>query len=217
MPKNNKKIQRGARRLQSPSSMQVGLPSVRKVRMRYVSYIDLAGTSGALGTQIVGAGDLHDPDKTGVGHQPLGYDQWTAFYTNYVVERSTLHVEYAQSSTTSAVAGIFLSQANGISATSWPELAEQGRSVHKLMNCGAGQPNTRLSLAFDAKRMFNLQSVLDNEDRIGAAFGSSPSGSAMYFVIFVQAHDESTTVPVQVSYTIDYDVIVSEPKEIAQS
>jgi hypothetical protein len=185
--------------------------------MRYCSYVDMAGTSGALGTQIVGAGDLHDPDKTGVGHQPLGYDNWSAFYSNYVVAASTLTVEAAQSSTTGAVVGVYLSQANGITGTSWVELAEQGAGVHQMLNVGAGCPNVKYRMRYDAKKRFNLKDILDNEDRLGAAFGTSPSGSAMYFVIYAQAHDESTTVPVQIKYTIDYDVIVSEPKELVQS
>jgi hypothetical protein len=195
----------------------IGLPRTKRVTMRYVSWVDLAGTSGALGTQIVGAGDLHDPDKTGVGHQPLGYDNWAALYSKYLVVKSTITAEFAQSSTSASVFGIYLSQANGITGTSWEELAEQGRGVHCLANTGSGAITKRLTLEYDAKRLMNLGNVKDNVDRLGGSFGSSPSGDGMYFVIYTQPHDASTTIPVQIAYTIDYDVVVSEPKELVQS
>lgn len=35
---------------------------------------------------------LHDPDATGVGHQPYGRDQWAAFYNKYYVYKTYCEV-----------------------------------------------------------------------------------------------------------------------------
>jgi hypothetical protein len=54
-----------------------------------LTYSDLAAlgpsTGENLGTQVWSCGGLYDPDITGSGHQPLGFDQWMAFYNHYVV------------------------------------------------------------------------------------------------------------------------------------
>jgi hypothetical protein len=41
---------------------------------------------------------LHDPDYTGVGHQPYGYDQVTAIYQKYKVYSVTIEVMFWQQS-----------------------------------------------------------------------------------------------------------------------
>ncbi len=47
------------------------------------------GTSGIVGsTNTFRLNGLHDPDTTGVGHQPYGYDQITPFYGVYTVVRA---------------------------------------------------------------------------------------------------------------------------------
>lgn len=43
-------------------------------------------------TQIFSANGLYDPDSTGIGHQPRGYDQIMALYDHYVVTRAKIEV-----------------------------------------------------------------------------------------------------------------------------
>lgn len=48
--------------------------------------------SGALGDNIYRGNSLFDPDLTGTGGQPNGFDQWAAFYASYTVLGSKCEV-----------------------------------------------------------------------------------------------------------------------------
>lgn len=204
-------------RVQDPSTTTIGLPSQRVVQMRYSSWKQLAGTSGAFGTQVVAANSINDPDSTGIGHQALGNDQWALFYQSYVVLRSRITVKLGVHSgaTLPVIAGIYLSSSSTVTGP-WDALVEQGKSTVCFLQPSVGVPPSELSLSFDAKTAFNVRDVRDEVQRIGAHFNSSPS-DRMFFVCWSQSMDQSSTGGCDLMYYIDYDVLVSEPLLLAQS
>lgn len=62
--------------------------------------IQSAATSG---TQVMNMNSLFDPDRTGTGDQPVGFDQWSAFYNRYIVYKFKVEW-YVQSSLGQAIA-----------------------------------------------------------------------------------------------------------------
>jgi len=61
------------------------VPDAIMVKLKYVSQIKIDTTSAFFYDQIYRGNTLFDPDLTNVGHQPMGYDQWAAFYNRYRV------------------------------------------------------------------------------------------------------------------------------------
>jgi len=60
-----------------------------RVKLRYASYV--IGTTGVTAAyQIVNGNNLFDPDRTGTGHQPRGFDQYAQQYRNYCVYSSRI-------------------------------------------------------------------------------------------------------------------------------
>jgi hypothetical protein len=51
----------------------------------------MANSSGT-GSQKFSLNGIYDPDLTGAGAQPLGYDQWAGFYQQYEVTSSVIKV-----------------------------------------------------------------------------------------------------------------------------
>ncbi len=63
-------------------------------RLTYAQTVTLTtGTLGVMGAaQQFSLNSLFDPDTTGVGHQPYGFDQFKAFYGYYRVDRCTVRL-----------------------------------------------------------------------------------------------------------------------------
>lgn len=210
---------RAARGMQSPTSLHlVGFPANRVVPMRYASYQEATGTGGVLDQYVLSAGNINDPNVTGVGGQPLGHDQWAQFYNNWVVlsSRITVTFQVAGSTTSPPIVGVFLNQTTTTTGSSWMSMVEQGKSKYAMLSQSVAVPVTKFSLTYDAKKEFTLADVRDNEDRIGSSFGNSPA-DGMFFIVWNQSMDEATTGAVDFTYVIDYEVLVSQPKELTQS
>jgi hypothetical protein len=65
-------------------------------RLRYASgHIGLSSTSGVVVTQVFAINGCFDPDVTGTGHQPMGFDQMMVFYNHYCVTRCRCVARFA--------------------------------------------------------------------------------------------------------------------------
>lgn len=61
-------------------------PARTRRHLRYASgAFGLSSTSGVVATQVFALNGCFDPDVTGTGHQPMGFDQMMAFYNHYCV------------------------------------------------------------------------------------------------------------------------------------
>lgn len=60
------------------------IPDIMYCKLKYTGNFSMTNTAGS-GFYVYRMNGLYDPDFTGSGHQPLGYDQWSAFYSRYLV------------------------------------------------------------------------------------------------------------------------------------
>lgn len=69
------------------------------VRLTYATSYTIGGSNIQF-DKIMSGNGLYDPDISGTGHQPLGFDQWMAFYDRYRVLSSTCTVTTINGQTT---------------------------------------------------------------------------------------------------------------------
>jgi len=195
-----------------------GFPKSKVVTMRYADSgeITLNSTPGALSYQKYRANSIYDPDFTGGGHQPMGYDQWNQNYNHYVVLgakiTSTL-TGVAAAADGAVVANISLMSGSTSIYTQMSEFIERGLGCTKVM-CGfLGQAKVTLTANYSAKKFFNIKDVKDNLDRIGAAFGADAADPAFFYITLQGQPD----VRLHVVTVIDYIVLMSEPSDLPQS
>lgn len=72
-------------------------PMIARRNFRKLTYNQTVAISdaGAEFDYVFRANSLFDPDLTGTGHQPRGFDQWATFYGQYKVHSCGYHVEFA--------------------------------------------------------------------------------------------------------------------------
>lgn len=80
--RKSKYVRGGSGNVQALKTLTV--PDRIKVKLPYHTVINYASAVGVQ-DQVFNLNSIYDPDRTGVGHQPLGFDQWAAFYNRYRV------------------------------------------------------------------------------------------------------------------------------------
>lgn len=178
--------------------------------------LELTGTAGVLQVYYYSANGVYDPDVTGTGHQPVGFDQAMLFYEQYVVMRSTITVTFF-ANTSSARVGVFLNP-----DTSNPTLGaimENGYVKSQLIVATTGRWTvTRITLHCDSIAYFNsrtknLHMMRDNFTGTSAA---NPA-EQVYFGIFTFNALNSSNTDVLFDVELSYDVRFWEPRKISQS
>lgn len=224
MPPKTRRKNRGRRRNHKgnvPRNM-VGFPKNRLVKMRYNDNYVLNALAGGIDSNEFRINSIFDPDLTGVGHQPLGHDEWSTFYNHYVVvgakiTATFLATEIGTPAGMRAV-GIFIAPDSASIPTNVIDLIENGQSRWKYISPvgQSGQSRGTVTNTFSAKNFFSVANISDNTNRIGATFGSNPTELANLSVWYGNT-GTADPVTINVNVVIEFAVLVSEPRVLLRS
>lgn len=207
------------RRVPRPVNGRFGFPSTRVCRMRFCKYFFMASTLGSLGTYTFLANQIYRPDGA-TAHDAQGFDQWKNFYNCYVVigSKATLKIIGLDNTSTGMTPAAVTLQLNddATMATSYLQAAEQGGIAYRLVN-GESDKQTSLRKGFSAKKFFNVAQVKDNFDRLGTSNFTTNVANQAYFIVGYQSMDGTSGSSAYAFMTVDYTVLFSEPKDLAQS
>lgn len=194
------------------------IPMSATVKLRYSDCVSINPTTGGTLTfHAFRANGLYDPDRTGIGHQPYGYDQISQFYDHYEVLGSKCTISVNDSTTALTVPvvyGLLLNDdsSSGITNVNW--MIESGLSKYAYKNPGDFKTR-KLTSKYSKKKFFVNQKDSAN---VMAPVGSDPTEQADYLIwVAGQCDTASDPTAVFIHVVIDYIVRFSERKEIAQS
>lgn len=181
-------------------------PAMLKCKLQYVDYFGITTTT-SLGYQQYRGNSLYDPDLTGAGHQPRGFNQLAGLYTNYYVAASKI----------SARVIVNTGNANAILAIrAFPNLTNPAETVIDQVMEARGctymfiqqqSPSRVLSrYATTAGVMGESRaSVRNDKDEWGAAVGDNPINPyAWTWVLHFQNADLSSSTNARVWVKITY-------------
>lgn len=179
--------------------------------------ISLSGTSGATSTYTFSVNDAFDPNHTGTGHQPMGFDQMMSIYDQFTVLRSSITVQFAPS-IASVITRVALSLKDAAaSITNITQLLENGLSEMGLC-VGAKQPGQHcaptLTMHCDVLKYFGFKGVsglLQNPNFQGNST-TSPL-EQVYFQITAWDLMLTETYSIAADVTLSYDVFFWEPRK----
>lgn len=177
-------------------------PLRKKAFLTYFNTIGSVSSSGfSVSSYVFTANGLYDPDITGTGHQPMGFDQLMVFYEHYTVLRAKITVDYLWN-TGSGTNWIALStRADNTVITDPTVLIESGLVDYHMISENLANPMSRHRLVrtVDIKKFGGVDDLMDNENYRGSV-AANPTEQTYFHV--------SAWNPAGVSSTINFTVLI---------
>ena len=160
------------------------------------------------------ANSLNDPDATGVGHQPRGYDQLKGLYEHSEVLSSTITCRFVNKHSTNApIGGIFVAD-----SVSYPN---DGYSMYedgtcRFKRCGpAGGPSCQT--VKHGTNISKFTGTPHGADSLKCNADTDPADEVFYVVAVHDGVKGVSDAQVEVTVQIVYDVEFTQPKRINMS
>jgi len=186
-----------------------------KRTLRYSTTFQLTCTSGATATYVFRANDLFDPDYTGTGHQPMGFDQMMLSYNHFCVTHSTIRVTARNKSNTSPVTVCIRQDASPTAVTVIDRIMEFGGLMALELDTFGTQTNL-MELNLDMAKVQGVSpSALTSDSTLRGDAGNSPTEVTYWHV---QCWDTAALTSI-----VNFDVILEqtawfiEPRDLTES
>lgn len=189
------------------------LPTKLKATFRYFDAPSMnIGLAGAPATHVYSANGCYDPDITGAGGQPRGFDELMALYDHFVVIGSKCTVMYAANAA-SAPTLLMLDLKDTQTADANQRATMESSFSSYILHSPAG-PTSCLVQTFSPK-FLGKSKYLSDPDLKGSA-SANPDESAYYHVVMSSPSgtDEGVAYPTVV---LEYTVMLIEPKRPSAS
>lgn len=170
------------------------------------------------------ANSLFDPNRTGVGHQPRGFDQISPMYEHYTVIGAKLTATFMSEGdetgkASNYVLGVLVDNSASLTNPDQQGLFEDPRYRYTLVNGNASSgalSGGSVVSAVSIKKFLGVPSLLSSSQNQGTQT-SNPTED-IDFVVTLGPFDEGTDQgTANVLVTIQYIAIWTEPKELAGS
>jgi len=185
-------------------------------RIRYQESLNLTGSASNVYAYVYSANGCYDPNITGTGHQPMGFDQMMLLYDHYTVANAYLQVQAANTTANLIKFGIMVSGDPAGYSTNYQQNIENGQIVYATLE-PAGVPGNICTLRQRANiaALSGTQQVLDSHDLRGDA-GSNPAEQT-YFLLLIWNPQNATVPTALLDVILEYDVVFTEPRLDQQS
>lgn len=194
------------------------MPKAFTTTLRYCEYgISVNPGAGLAGEYIFRANDVFDPNQSGVGHQPRGFDQLMPLFNHFTVIGSRIRVSAVNDDEN---VGAILSctlQGEGTTQLNPIDHLERQDVKYAVMGPKNGSNTVgQVSMNCSVKRFFRKTNLLDDPTLRGDV-STSPTEQA-YYHIGVYPHNGTTDLgAVDLMVLIDYIVTFHEPNDVASS
>lgn len=181
--RKNKRGYRKRKRYNRPYKKTInqatGVPDVLRTKLKYSEQILLQPGPIGFGAQIMCGNSVYDPDVSGVGHQPRGYDQWSQFYKKYRVYASAIKVHYMSDQQAAAgLTNVWILPTPELPTTvsyGISSLNENPYAKTSMLVPYVGRGSTFLKHYMSTKKMFGEKLI--NEDGYEGKTGNLGTGS----------------------------------------
>lgn len=193
------------------------IPDRMFVKLKYADVISRV-PGATIDNYVFRGNSLFDPDFTGTGHQPFGYDQWASanqFYQRYRVHAAKAIYKINNDTATGLICSVYPSlQSTSISIMS--NALETPRARFKTCGENAGQSITTLSTGLNYTKAVAGMPSISQDDLFTSLYTTSPSRQ-WYYVFTASSTDGVTNAVYQFSVQLTYFVEFFDRTQIGQS
>ena len=201
-----------------PRNMPALMSPKYQTKLRYTDTIVLAPSVLSVAVNhVYSANGMYDPDVTGVGHQPRGFDQLMSMYGTYVVNKAVMRIDIldpgVSGTTNGAIVGI-CEDVNSGTVTDPQDLLE--KSHVRYMAYPTSAATNRMYFTSYPNRRLGLNNP-GNLQLSQKGTGSTNPVEQTHFKIFGYIPTSGTLHNVTVQVSIDYYATFSEIRQPVKS
>lgn len=187
-------------------------PSKFKCRFKYGVNEVITLTAGILQVTKFNMNGLFDPDRSGVGHQPYGFDQFTPMYNRYRVYKCKWYIDIVSNSNIGVtVAAVPVNTDTTFSNVNHIIESPRSRSVMSQIGVGPRILSGSISLpALTGQTMSQYQAGENYQSLV-------TTDPAEIMVLHVGYYVPSTAPLVYANVILTYTCELFDPKEVGQS
>lgn len=199
-------------------SRQVGVPSSMFTKLRYNGIYSASIGTGGLSTRIWSLNNLYDPDVSGIGGQPLFFDQYTSMYRSYRVYGVKVMAVFSFGSSTNNCYHPTVCMVPSTSSSSTSDInvavSMKGASWTTVV---PSQGKARFSKYYSIASYFGVsKKAVQGEDNFSALTGAAPANQ-LYFHMYAFNNDATNTFPMTTELRLTYYVKFYSPVQVAAS
>lgn len=194
----------------------VGLLGVNpKASFRYTENFQIVPT--IRGMYAFSVNSLYDPNVTGTGHQPKGFDQIMLLYDHYLTMKCNYKITFInESSTVPCVVGCALSRLTTDTYSGIDDFSETTNAdTHYLNLTGTSSNSKVVKGSVIPHRFLGSKNPMGN-DRLWGETATSPQEN-LKLHLFVSSADESQNPVIRIIIELSYFAVLREPQNVNQS
>jgi len=183
------------------------LPPWLEAPMRYADKFNLTIAAGGFADYILRANSIFDPDRTGVGHAPLGYSQLAGVYNRYRVDKLEWYIDMPSVSLTFSACVVLV---NGVKNLTAIGIAEEWPTA-RFRSVGFNGSPPGVFTGHKKLAVFNGRSE-DNyniDDQTGAVINANPL-EVIDLHIFIE-NPNALPITVQLNFSLKYRTVFYDP------
>lgn len=173
------------------------------------------GIAGVAGVQVISANGLYDPDLSGVGHQPTGFDQIMAMFNHYTVTGAKITATFCNTDDgNSSRVGIALLDSLSV-LTDYRRYLESGNCAFSALAEKGGDDKVTLTNVSSTRKFLSVTNPTDDNTLSGTAAANPSEG--IFFHLFAAPGNTADALTVQCHYVVEYQVTFHGPINLGLS
>lgn len=186
-----------------------------RTRLKYCETMTLSGA--ATSNYIFKINNLFDPNYTGTGHQPMGFDQLATFYNRYRVDAVRARITARNNHATVDALWVVAPSNDGVAFSDETDAAEQ-RHASPVMTVGCGdQPSKTWTKWYSCA---NINGVSRTKYKSDDSFSAVTTAGPTEFIALTShlvAGDGATNLAATLTWELEFNCVFFDPKDLAQS